>query len=777
MNIKRYGRALAAVLLIAALMVPLRPVSAASNTIDGRIYYDQNNNGLQDSGEPGVPDILVSYGWGAGQKTALTDSNGDYAITNTTGTARVTVHSGWLRSNCNTMNCAVGAAGGNDFTTNNQWITLGAVNGANGATLNTGLVPDWGGTYPIPATPATAEIDIATRLTYVNGCSVAEKVCAPEDTAKIYLSFFNQGTEPISDPRFVVDLPVGHILNEGDSWFNPADVYNVYYPGADQVSVVEPFDSAKGTGVYQLNGTIPAGAIASVGLSATVEASAIDSPLPYASYDPYDKQPFVSVLSINESGDRDSSFCERNGGTWRIGSCAIAHQGVHNKTVGLDHTDVTGWSVANATPYTARSYDLALQVLLPDGQPDTMLADAPVDFWLRVTNQSAGEAGVRNVKLVGYVPAGMTFDVADNPGWVLESGQPVTYMTAQLLPGQYEDVPLKLRTATTATADDNGTPALSFGAEIASQQQITASSSGTYLNAVDADSTPDTNAANDGTPINDEIGGSLGGTPDDEDDADFSALLIGDIVAPNAPGNLTAVGVSDAQIDLSWDVATDNVGVTGYKVYRNGGYLQTVTGTTFSHTGLVADMPYAYTVKAIDAAANTSDASMEVIATTHSQFVVNRDVESALTGWTDLWNAGFTTLSRPSGDAHSGSYAIRADSSSATSVQGGFNNYATSMRWVSSTVADKPYTASAWVKGGGVTGLNICVRLTEYTSSNVNVGATETCSQAFNNNWRQITHTRTVSADGNSLAMAVYAGNLRNDRYLLADDFSLIAPN
>jgi hypothetical protein len=381
MTIKRIKFALAAVFLGATpLVLPFGTAYAASNQIDGRIYYDQNNNGVQDVGEPGVPDVLVSFGYGVGQKTDLTDSNGDYAITGTSGSARVTVHSGWFRSACNTLNCAVGTLGGNDFTTNNQWITLGAVNGTAGATLNTGLIPDWGGTYPIPVSPTSAAVDIAMRVTYLDGCSVADKVCAPGDTANVYLSFFNQGTTALHDPRFVVDLPVGHTLDETTSWFNPANVYNVAYPGANSVTTLESFNTTKGTGVYQLNGTIPAGAIASVGFHVDIQASAIDSPTPYASYDPYDKQPFVSVLGMDETGDQDSSFCERNGVTWRTGSCAIAHQGVHDKTKSLDHTDVTGWSIDNGATYAARAYDLALQAQLASGQAGSVMANSTVDY-------------------------------------------------------------------------------------------------------------------------------------------------------------------------------------------------------------------------------------------------------------------------------------------------------------------------------------------------------------------------------------------------------------
>src|SRR5207302_2629203 len=45
---------------------------------------------------------------------------------------------------------------------------------------------------------------------------------------------------------------------------------------------------------------------------------------------------------------------------------------------------------------------------------------------------------------------------------------------------------------------------------------------------------------------------------------------LADTQAPSSPTNLAATAVSSPQIDLSWSPATDNVGVTGYRVYRDG---------------------------------------------------------------------------------------------------------------------------------------------------------------------------------------------------------------
>src|SRR5262245_26245558 len=55
---------------------------------------------------------------------------------------------------------------------------------------------------------------------------------------------------------------------------------------------------------------------------------------------------------------------------------------------------------------------------------------------------------------------------------------------------------------------------------------------------------------------------------------------------PTVPTNLTASAVSSSQINLSWSASTDNVGVTGYRVYRSGTQISTATRTSYAMTGL-----------------------------------------------------------------------------------------------------------------------------------------------------------------------------------------------
>jgi len=86
---------------------------------------------------------------------------------------------------------------------------------------------------------------------------------------------------------------------------------------------------------------------------------------------------------------------------------------------------------------------------------------------------------------------------------------------------------------------------------------------------------------------------------------------------PTDPTGLSATAISATRIDLSWTAATDNVGVTGYEIYREGTLLTTVGNvTTFPDTGLAPSTLYRYEVKAKDAAGNTSGLSNTASATT-----------------------------------------------------------------------------------------------------------------------------------------------------------------
>ncbi|MCD1262034.1 fibronectin type III domain-containing protein [Paenibacillus athensensis] len=91
-----------------------------------------------------------------------------------------------------------------------------------------------------------------------------------------------------------------------------------------------------------------------------------------------------------------------------------------------------------------------------------------------------------------------------------------------------------------------------------------------------------------------------------------------DTQAPSVPGNLQVTGTTSSSITLAWNASTDNVGVTGYDVYRGTTLAGTATGTSFTVSGLSANTTYSFTVKAKDAAGNVSAASSSVSGTTQT---------------------------------------------------------------------------------------------------------------------------------------------------------------
>ncbi|MFG3103328.1 glycosyl hydrolase family 18 protein [Streptomyces sp. NPDC048182] len=79
--------------------------------------------------------------------------------------------------------------------------------------------------------------------------------------------------------------------------------------------------------------------------------------------------------------------------------------------------------------------------------------------------------------------------------------------------------------------------------------------------------------------------------------------------APSAPGTPTASDITDISVKLSWSAATDDKGVKNYDVLRDGAKVATVTGTTYTNTGLTKGTDYSFTVQARDTADQTGPVS------------------------------------------------------------------------------------------------------------------------------------------------------------------------
>ncbi len=98
----------------------------------------------------------------------------------------------------------------------------------------------------------------------------------------------------------------------------------------------------------------------------------------------------------------------------------------------------------------------------------------------------------------------------------------------------------------------------------------------------------------------------------------INASAPADTQAPTVPANLASTGKTTASVSLSWSASTDNVGVTGYDVYRGGTFAGSATSTSYTATGLSAATAYTFTVRAKDAAGNQSAASSGLTVTTNA---------------------------------------------------------------------------------------------------------------------------------------------------------------
>lgn len=157
-----------------------------------------------------------------------------------------------------------------------------------------------------------------------------------------------------------------------------------------------------------------------------------------------------------------------------------------------------------------------------------------------------------------------------------------------------------------------------------------------------------------------------------------------DTEAPTVPTGLASSSITETSFTLTWNASTDNVGVTGYDVYKNGSLLGSVTGTSANITGLTASTTYAMTVKAKDVAGNISASSSTLNVTTAdpagtgctggiSSFPYSEGFESSIGDWTQDANdnldwtrdaSGTPSSSTGPSSADEGSYYMYIESSS-----------------------------------------------------------------------------------------------------------------
>ncbi|OON41359.1 hypothetical protein BTJ39_05195 [Izhakiella australiensis] len=92
-----------------------------------------------------------------------------------------------------------------------------------------------------------------------------------------------------------------------------------------------------------------------------------------------------------------------------------------------------------------------------------------------------------------------------------------------------------------------------------------------------------------------------------------------DVQAPSVPQGLQASGISQTSVQLKWQAASDNVAVTGYRVWRDNKLVHTGAHTQWTDSSLKAGSTYHYQISAVDAAGNQSVKGPSITVKTDAQ--------------------------------------------------------------------------------------------------------------------------------------------------------------
>jgi len=97
----------------------------------------------------------------------------------------------------------------------------------------------------------------------------------------------------------------------------------------------------------------------------------------------------------------------------------------------------------------------------------------------------------------------------------------------------------------------------------------------------------------------------------------FHDLIVSDAIAPSNPANVVVTRTTPTTATVSWSASTDNVGVAGYHIVRNGAAIADVFASPFQDSGLTPSATYTYAVQAFDLAGNGSTAVVRRRAAKH----------------------------------------------------------------------------------------------------------------------------------------------------------------
>ena len=282
------------------------------------------------------------------------------------------------------------------------------------------------------------------------------------------------------------------------------------------------------------------------------------------------------------------------------------------------------WTAGGKFAGAARFDGTSARVNVPDASSLDMTAGVTLEAWVRPTVLAPSQTVIAKERAGGGFPYGLELDNGVPSAYIVASSNAVARATSAL--------PLSTWSFLAATYDGSTLRVYVNGAQVASTSVSGAIATSTgplsigadtawgeYLSG-DVDNVRVYNRALSVSELQGDQSAAIaappGTAPSPAAAYAFDEAGGSDTTPPSTPANLSASAVSSSQIHLSWTASTDNVGVTGYRVFRGGTQVGTSTTTTYSDTGLAASTTYSYTVAAYDAAGNLSAQSQPASATT-----------------------------------------------------------------------------------------------------------------------------------------------------------------
>lgn len=298
--------------------------------VTGTVYYDRNQNGKQDPGEPGIPNVvlyLASSNTPAREEipSTHTDAHGHFTLIPPDRMVgrRLQVRTGWFRTQCPGLYCNSGGPGDNVLA-GPEWIYSAPITGATAHTFNIGLIPDAGqyvvdkkskfySGYP-PNLANAHRQDLEVRFTddEGKGCVTTTNGVTCHLGQTIYQTMYiaNGGLTPVGGIQGVMELPYGEVhhtlqllrsdTSPGITGITIDSVVPATVPVPPRPLLVATADSYT-TIRFTLHGVLPPAGIIAVFSTDTLASGLVGTQI-------------VGRAGItaedNASADTDSAFCQ-----------------------------------------------------------------------------------------------------------------------------------------------------------------------------------------------------------------------------------------------------------------------------------------------------------------------------------------------------------------------------------------------------------------------------------------------------------------------------------